>query len=206
MSVSNKRLGEIGLHILSFSDMPLDEWLAFFKNEEEVKSALEDSQGFIARTPDASDVRDALHGRLVPKTEELAPAPQEVFQQASAPDIVHAVDAQVQQTVALAAQQVQPTVTGQTMPSVVQQPMVQHVQQVQAVATLPAILTTDKGAIYDLTALKAKLASIYNSVDEFTDLFNTACDLADLDVTVDYISEAAKKRLVKHVKACVKGA
>lgn len=52
MTISKIREGQLGLHIISFNDIPREEWLSKIRNQEEQDYIINDPLNFLARIPE----------------------------------------------------------------------------------------------------------------------------------------------------------
>lgn len=177
MSLSAKRIGEIGLHILSFEEMSREDWLSFFKNISEVDYAIDDKEGFIARSPAnkeeiyqvLSDHKQVLLEGAPQKNPEQVVVSQEAVHRGTtsaprhiAPNVVHAVDAHIQNRI--------------------------------------ETIITDKGVFFHIDALRERLKAF----TEDEKLFMKACANAGVDIFTEYVSEAAKKKIATAVQELTK--
>jgi hypothetical protein len=63
-------------------------------------------------------------------------------------------------------------------------------------------VVTDKGVYHSVENLKERLSGVY-SIDGFDKVFINAVELSGLPVDVEYISDAAKKKLLSNVKVAM---
>lgn len=193
--LSAKRIGEIGLHIFSFEEMPRERWLEGFKNLQEIEFAIKDSEGFLARAPaDSKMLLKVLNARkgdlttgknVTGKVEETAAAPEEIMVQGEA--IERGTFQQDKQS------QIQPQ-TEQVGQSI-------YANVIHAAPSRIEMVVTDKGVYFHIDSLRERLSVLFNK-DE--DLFMKACAEAGVDIFTEYVSEATKKKLSKAVHDLIK--
>lgn len=178
-----QRIGQIGLHILSFEEMSKGAWKAEFKNLDEVNYALKDKDGFIARSPDDKEkIRNYLKERkleieeptlLVSESPRLVVSGESIERgspQVNLPHIVH------------------------------QAPLARNSETYVQRGSMETIIS-DKGTFFHINSLRDRLRA-------FTDdekLFMKACALAGVDIFTEYVSETAKKKIAKSIQDLTKG-
>lgn len=179
MAITDNRMGNIGLHIVSCREMEESQFINFFNgNIEEIEFALKDEHGFIARLGphEVEQARERLEKAL-----ELAKGGEVATDEALADAL----------TVAAV----------QTLPHT-QTPMGKPL--LENYNPSPAIIATDKGSFYNMQMWEAKITLVYKHIDGFGKIFANACQEAGVDPTIDYISEAKKKSVTSKLKSCTK--
>ena len=191
--IDPKILGELGLHVVSYNDMPEDQWLAKFNTLEVAEYMLADEGSFFARlNPDVSEkARTALMNHITYLQEGgtlVANEPVQTMTFAGKqPQLTQESAARVSANI-------------QTLPH--REPPVGQPAAAVGVISGAETIDTDKGTFYCLDALENKLAGIYvkaNVVADFNTSFLKAMVAAKVEPGMDYISESKKKALTKEL-------
>lgn len=180
MSLDFKQKGRIKLHVISFNDQPLEEWITFFKSQEVIEAALSDPDCGIHNIFDsaakerAENALKSLKGDFLTPTKETLNVPASNIETATV---------------------VKPL--SETQSSRKQLPVVSGIIGNE-------LLSTDKGCFFHTETWKLKLGNVYQHLEGFEEIFANACLEVGFDPTVDYVSEAKKKSVTAKLKKCAK--
>lgn len=173
---SIKRQGELMLHICGVNDMSVNKWMASFK-EDEIE--------WLLNTPEGKNIC----GRNPLSTQKVMDTLQG-----------NASEAPVMSSDETYQQPVQSVRVSNERP-------LQRISQapVASIASLPYMIETDKGELYNVTQVMSRLEPLYN-IDGFVEIFNQAVVDINIPPDIQYISTAKKKTLISKLKTLAKKA
>lgn len=176
MGLSNIQQGEIGLHIISFNDMTTSKWTDFFKEEEVVDFALNNSDTFLNRVPDHKD--DILSVLRSIKEDMKVGVLADTSLENSELKYNHPTEGEGEvHNVAITAPH-------------------NHSQQ-QLVK--PDVIVTEAGNFTSLRVLKRNLRTMYPLECDIDDIFTKVLISSELSPTITYLGEPSYTDFIKKI-------
>ena len=177
-NVSTKRQQDIALLILQTTQTPTEQWINLFKSRDEVEYALDANTGCLSRLP--TDQRGVAVKRL-----ELAI---ERYKGNTSVD----VNGDNGETFK----------PDNTLSTIILPSDATTNKKVMDYSIVMPILETDKGSFHHMDTWKGKLSEALKHMEGFDQIFSMACLIANIDPTIDYISESKKRLINSKLSEC----